>query len=440
MDAPPIQYARTEDGVNLAYWTVGEGPPLVYAPAWPTHAQVIWEVAPAREMFTQLAKRYRVTYFDPRSFGLSDPAPEDVSLDAFAGDFAAVFEVVGLPEAAIFAEGFSVHPAIRFAAANPQLVTGLALYGSAISYPEWVEVSSLGRVVALLADARSDTQFDAARQAFLGVVDRLSPEDFVKLTSGLGTRGQTDRSFDNGMQWEASDDAASLSLPVLVMARQDDTFYPVESMRPLAAAIPNARFLVLPGKGAWAFDGNVDPMLNAVDDLLKPGTPDADRTPQGFRTLLFTDLESSTALTQSLGDAKAQEILRGHNEAVRAALEAHSGEEVKHTGDGIMAAFTSAVSAVEAALQIQRELAGAEVRVRVGLNAGEPIAEDDDYFGAAVQLAARVCDRAEPGQVLVPSVVRDLCRGKTFTFEDQGEATLKGFPEPVRLFVVGKGE
>ena len=90
------------------------------------------------------------------------------------------------------------------------------------------------------------------------------------------------------------------------------------------------------------------------------------------------------------------------------------------------------------ALQIQRELAGAEVRVRIGLNAGEPIAEDDDYFGSAVQLAARVCDRAEPGQILVPQVVRDLCRGKGFRFQDLEEATLKGFDEPVRLFVVNQ--
>ncbi len=127
--------------------------------------------------------------------------------------------------------------------------------------------------------------------------------------------------------------------------------------------------------------------------------------------------------------------LRGHNDAVRAALEAHGGEEVKHTGDGIFAAFGSAVGALEALLQIQRELAGAEVRVRIGLKAGEPIAEDGDYFGSAVQLAARVCDRAEPGQVLVPQVVRDLCRGKMFHFEDQGEATVRGFLEPVRLFV-----
>ena len=95
---------------------------------------------------------------------------------------------------------------------------------------------------------------------------------------------------------------------------------------------------------------------------------------------------------------------------------------------------------MDAALQIQRDLTGVEVRVRIGLNAGEPIAEDDDCFGAAVQLAARVCDRAEPGQVLVSNVVRELCDGKTFAFTDQGEATLKGFPEPVHLFAVEDGD
>ncbi len=76
------------------------------------------------------------------------------------------------------------------------------------------------------------------------------------------------------------------------------------------------------------------------------------------------------------------------------------------------------------------------MRIRIGLNAGEPIAEDDDYFGAAVQLAARVCDRAEPGQILVTQVVHDLCRGKALHFDDAGQVTLKGFPDPVRLFAV----
>jgi len=109
---------------------------------------------------------------------------------------------------------------------------------------------------------------------------------------------------------------------------------------------------------------------------------------------------------------------------------------VKHTGDGIMASFPSAVAAVTAALAMQRDLAGGEVRVRIGLNAGEPIAEDHDLFGTAVQLAARITARAEPGQVLVSNVVRELCAGKTFEFTSIGEATLKRFDEPAALYEV----
>ncbi|MEE8337362.1 MAG: adenylate/guanylate cyclase domain-containing protein [Dehalococcoidia bacterium] len=148
------------------------------------------------------------------------------------------------------------------------------------------------------------------------------------------------------------------------------------------------------------------------------------------------DIESSAALTQRIGDEAAQQVLRGHNSVVRGALDANGGREVKHTGDGIMAAFPSAVAAVTAALQMQRDLAGAEVRVRIGLNAGEPIAEDDDLFGLSVIKAARIGDRAEPGQVLVSDVVRQLCEGKTFAFTSIGDVTLKGFDEPVTLYEV----
>jgi class 3 adenylate cyclase len=156
----------------------------------------------------------------------------------------------------------------------------------------------------------------------------------------------------------------------------------------------------------------------------------------GFQTILFTDIEASTALAERIGDEGAQELLRGHNATVREALDAHRGHQVKHTGDGIMASFPSAVAAVTAAVQIQRELAGGEVRVRVGLNAGEPIAEEGDLFGTSVNLAARVTDHAEPGQVLVTRVVADLCAGKQFDFRSRGDVTLKGFEEAVELFEV----
>ena len=160
-----------------------------------------------------------------------------------------------------------------------------------------------------------------------------------------------------------------------------------------------------------------------------------DPVPAAITTILFTDLESSTALTQRIGDDAAQELLGRHDATVRAALEEHGGREVKHTGDGIMASFGSAVAAVNAALQIQRGLAEDRIRARVGLNAGEPVAEGDDLFGTAVQLAARITDQAESGQVLVSNVVRELCAGKRLTFESLGEMRLKGFDERVALYV-----
>ena len=127
---------------------------------------------------------------------------------------------------------------------------------------------------------------------------------------------------------------------------------------------------------------------------------------------------------------------------VREALKAHAGTEIKHTGDGIMASFTSASAALECAIAIQRALAqhneSAEqpIGVRIGLNAGEPVAEEEDLFGTAVQLAARVCDKAEAGQILASNVVQELAAGKGFTFTDKGEASLKGFEKPVRLHEV----
>ena len=240
---------------------------------------------------------------------------------------------------------------------------------------------------------------------------------------------------------DASAFLARLRVPTLVLHPTESPLISLDVSQRLAARIPDAQLQSVTCR-VWPFLTEGMPAVGLINDFLQEREPASSSNPptSTFRTLLFTDLESSTALTQALGDAKAQQILHGHNDAVRAALAAHDGEEVKHTGDGIFAAFGSAVSAVEAALQIQRDLAGGEVRVRVGLNAGEPIAEDDDYFGSAVQLAARLCDRAEPGQILVSNVVRELCAGKTFAFTDQGEAMLKGFPEPVRLFVVGESE
>jgi hypothetical protein len=170
-----------------------------------------------------------------------------------------------------------------------------------------------------------------------------------------------------------------------------------------------------------------------------PGEPYVE---SAFRAILFTDMVDSTRLTQRLGDREAMQLVRRHDSIVRSGLAQFGGSEVKHTGDGIMAAFDAASRAVGAAVQIQRALgeldAGGQsgLRVRIGVAAGEPVTEQDDLFGAAVQQAARLCAAAGPDCIVVSSGVHDLCRGKGIRFSDAGLLAAKGFDEPIGHFEV----
>lgn len=159
-----------------------------------------------------------------------------------------------------------------------------------------------------------------------------------------------------------------------------------------------------------------------------------------IRTVLFTDISDSTSLTQRLGDEGAMEILKLHDAVVRRALAATEGREIKHLGDGIMAAFVSAAAAVRCAAQIQCELAEAEennlLQVRIGAAAGEPVEHANDIFGSTVQLAARLCAHAAPGEILVSNVVAELCLGKRLSFQSLGALSLKGFEHPVNVHAV----
>jgi class 3 adenylate cyclase len=246
-------------------------------------------------------------------------------------------------------------------------------------------------------------------------------------------------------EWDVSDKLHLIQCPTLVVQRRDIPTLPPDLSRELAAEIRDSHLVLLEGRSPLPFAEDTDALLQAIAEFLGAGGDvptyvSATDTPV---TILFTDMESSTENTQRLGDTTAQEVLHAHNRIVRSALSSHGGTEVKHTGDGLMVTFPSATRAVECAIAIQRavekyntEHSGRGLRVRVGLNAGEPLAERGDYFGTAVQLAARVCDSCPPGDILVSRVVRDLTAGKGFAFHDRGDAALKGFLEPVRLFTV----
>jgi class 3 adenylate cyclase len=182
--------------------------------------------------------------------------------------------------------------------------------------------------------------------------------------------------------------------------------------------------------------------VNAAGAVLLPDTQAGERDP-GIRTIMFTDIVGSTAMTQDLGDDAAMLLVNTHDRIVRDALKAWRGREIKHTGDGVMACFVSAAAAVRCAIQIQQAMGEhcaahpeMPVQVRIGLAAGEPVEQNQDLFGSTVQLAARLCAAAQPNQSLASNVLAELCIGKGVKFSDAGEHSLKGFAKPVRAHAI----
>ncbi len=181
-------------------------------------------------------------------------------------------------------------------------------------------------------------------------------------------------------------------------------------------------------------------MAKAIKKWRNPKETDVAKN-DGPITVLFTDIVGSTKITQELGDEGAQKIVRAHNAIVRVPLKDYNGTEVKHTGDGIMARFSHSHQAVEASLVMLRgvvahnkEWPALPLHMRIGINAGEPIVEDNDLFGSTVQMAARVCDAAETDGILVTNIVRELCTGKPLKFKEAGKYGMKGIDGPVTLY------
>ena len=189
----------------------------------------------------------------------------------------------------------------------------------------------------------------------------------------------------------------------------------------------------------------VDAMMGVREDQVPNGQthPETGAPDGGFRTVMFTDLEGSTERNEAVGDNAMMALITRHNAIIRECLHVHAGREVKHTGDGMMASFVSVSHAVDCAVAIQKAFAvhnsndpEGVMYVRIGLSAGEPIEDNNDLFGSTVNLAKRVCDAGEPGQILTTNVVRELCLGKRYSFDAMGERAMKGFSDPVPVFAV----
>ena len=454
-------FVTTTDGVRIAWTEIGSGPPLVLVRGWVTHLELTWGEPAFREFITELATHHRVVRFDTRGSGLSDRDVAEPRLDDLVLDVEAVLDALALgvdePEPVVlWGSTFGGPVAIAYAVRHPERVARLLLEGTyANGRDAWSSERSRS-IASLLSMVREDPESAYAALSYM-----TSPEPSTRHEQRVDRVMQSIAPelllylYGLALEFDVREKASRLTCPTLVLHRRGSRVIPFDVGRALAASIPGARFVGLEGNGHNLWEDPSGPALRAIAEFT--GTPvpagtsaapaasasAARPSDRSLVTIMFTDIYASTALTGRLGDAAAQELVHFHDEAVDDALARHGGRVVKHTGDGILAEFPTASGALACAAAIQDSFAArndaqpdSPLLVRIGLNAGEPIAERGDVFGTVVQLASRLCATADPGEIVVANVVRELAAGKDFQFVDLGPTDLRGFPEPVRRYAL----
>ncbi|MCH7837000.1 MAG: adenylate/guanylate cyclase domain-containing protein [Chloroflexi bacterium] len=446
---PRIQYTKTSDGVSIAYWTLGEGTPatVVVAPLGYSHISLECAIPELMAWYERLASHGMLIRYDPRGQGMSQRDCQDLTPELL--DIEAVIDELGLERVNLVGHTAPGAMLIEYAARHADMVDKLVLWSPILRGSDFVNHPRMQAVLPLLK-----TDYDlfietwahvslgwSARSRGHGwaafIRESIAQEDHIRLWQVVAER--------NLEPYLAGVAAETL----ILTPRSSPLGFESDHAKEIAAGIPNARLVVTADKTELPYwesptgTAAVEQFLFGSEEASAEAAPPA---AGDVHTILFTDMEGSTALAQRLGDARAQDVRRAHNTIVRDALRAEGGSEIKHTGDGIMASFPSASHALACAVAIQRAVAAlrqaqgdqveARLSVRIGLNAGEPVVEEDDLFGTSVDLAKRICDHAEPGEILVSDVVRQLAAGKDFLFSDRGEVVPKGFDEAVRLYTV----
>lgn len=225
----------------------------------------------------------------------------------------------------------------------------------------------------------------------------------------------------------------AIDVPTLVLHRRGDRLIAASQGRYLADNIPGARYVELDGEDHLPFAGDVDALLDEIEEFLV-GSRRATEPERGLATILFTDIVGSTATAARLGDRRWRQLLERHDAAVRRQLNLYRGREVKTMGDGFLATFDGSARAIRCARSLQQEIASLGVEVRAGIHTGEVELIGDDVGGMAVNIGARIGALAGPGEVLVSSTVRELVVGSGLEFADRGVKPLKGAPGEWRLF------
>jgi class 3 adenylate cyclase len=446
MDTPETRYAKTVDGVHIAYQVAGEGPLDLVVMASALGLGRIWTSRHAWNFPQRFTTFSRLILLDRRGTGLSDhilESDQQLTLESQMDDVRAVMDAAGSDRAVLLGmeTGFAV--AAMFAATLPERTAGLIAYG-AQARAQWAPDYPFGRPAtefdAEIREMEDGWGTPAAARIWLSDLhpgvqdDPLEIEDLVGWMQAVGGPGDAIRwaTVDNDL--DLRDILPSIRVPTLILHRTGDRVTPIENGRYLAAHIPGAELKELPGVNhMWDTSEEVPVEVERFVATLHREEMELDRY---LATVLFTDIVESTAVASAGGDAAWSSLVEEHHRIVRGFLARYRGTEMDTAGDGFFAIFDGPARAIRCAASIVQAVRDLGIQVRAGIHTGEMQTIDGKAGGIAVSIGARIAAHAAPSGILVSRTVRDLTAGSGLLFEDAGEHALKGVPDRWRLYRV----
>jgi class 3 adenylate cyclase len=441
MTTPPeTQYATASDGLKIAYQVTGNGDvDLVFMQGAVAHLDLAWEDPRLSRLFDRLSSFSRLVRFDRRGMGMSGVTDRPSTLEEQVADFATVMDATGTDRAALFGTIDAGTIALAFAAEHPDRTAAVIAFETA---PRWTrtEEDDFGVEPAVLARFAEATQaMDVEGQLSIVAPSRKDDPAFRSWFRRYTRSAQSGIPIQVVMMvmmaWDIRDRLPDVRAPVLVLNRAEQAILPVRNARALAAALPNATLVELPGRDTAIFSSDVDAVADEIETFLTGSRPPP-RHDRVLATVLFTDIVGSTERAASMGDRDWRELLERHHRLLRAELDRYGGQEVHTAGDGFLATFDSPRRAIECAMSAGRAIRSIGLDIRAGVHTGELERSGGDVQGIAVHIGARIAALASAGEVFVSSTVKDLVIGSGIEFEDRGEHSLRGVPDAWRVFSV----
>jgi class 3 adenylate cyclase len=448
MDRPETRFVWNGD-VALAYQVVGGGPiDIVYLQGWVSNVELNWDHPTMSRFLRGLGRGRRLIVTDPRGSGCSErSSPDEIwPLELMMDDLISVLDATGSSRTAILATNECAFVAGMFAATYPERTLGLILFQAAANYLwseetpwEWTEERFQQQEEEHLR--AWGTREMARSEISEGVPSMADDSTYAEwwfrynlLSEGKGHAVQSARKY---MHTDIRPILPSIHVPTLVMARRasDDSGW-FDSARYLADHIPGARLTEIPGRDDHLWIGEQASLMRTIDSFLDAVRDEETEFQRVLKTVMFTDIVSSTHHAAELGDRSWRDLLERHHAHVRALFDRYRGVEVDTAGDGFFAAFDGPARAIRCARAIVDDVRPLGLEVRAGLHTGECESIDGKVGGIAVNIGARVGGLAGASEVLVSQTVKDLVVGSGLTFEDAGEHELKGVPERWHLYRV----